>query len=171
MEKHLHQLEIRSSPSGIEGYASLWNSEYRMSATEIEKVAPNAFELASEVFAFWNHDQNKIIARTKGGSLQIFTDTKGLGFRIPKNNTQIYADLAAHIDSQIISGASFGFKKQKDRMEKRGKDTVRTIEKATVFEISLVYEPANPETTVQIRKKSNANLLDIYTFLNKVIHE
>lgn len=144
----------------IEGYAAIFNSETEMFGGEwVERIAPGAFTevMQDDVRALFNHDPNHILARTASGTLQLWQDGRGLGYRFEAPNTTHGNDLLENIRNGNITQSSFGFTIQDYAMEYRGETEVFTITKVgRLFDVSPVTFPAYETTEVTARSIDQA---------------
>jgi len=153
--------ELRVQPNAdgsksISGYAIVWNSPSHDLGGFTEIVAPGAVteSLANnpDVLCLRDHDISILLGRTTSGTLQLVEDAAGLRFSCKLPNTSQAADLAESIDRGDISGCSFGFRTEMDQWSQDSeKKPVRTLQKVTLFEISIVSLPAYDATTVAMR--------------------
>lgn len=163
-------LEVRSEQNGqspiITGYAVVFNSWSGVMADSRgrkfrERFAPGAFDraLASQpdILAFWNHNSDMPLGRTRNGTLKIMRDGAGVRFELQPSPTSWGADALASIRRGDVTGMSFSFAAKRDGTgdvwEKPGQDGVaqRTVTDADLYEVSPVAEPAYPATTVGVR--------------------
>lgn len=147
----------------VEGYAALFNSSsvplLALAGTFTETIAPGAFDGVAEVSdvkCLLNHDTRRgLLARARNGrgSLSLTIDERGLKYAFDAPNTALGDELLEGIRRGDISGSSFAFTVSKDTWEKLGDGTyARTIEKVErLYDVSPVYDPAYPETTVDAR--------------------
>lgn len=147
----------------VEGYAALFNSSsvpiVDWDGTFTETIAPGAFDGVAEVSdvkCLLNHDTSRgLLARARNGkgSLSLTIDERGLKYAFDAPNTALGDELLEGIRRGDISGSSFAFAVSKDTWEKLGDGTyARTIEKVErLYDVSPVYDPAYPETTVDVR--------------------
>lgn len=147
----------------VEGYAALFNSSsvplLALDGTFTETIAPGAFDgvpEVSDVKCPLNHDTGRgLLARARNGkgSLTLTVDERGLKYAFDAPNTALGDELLEGIRRGDISGSSFAFTVSKDTWEKTGDGTyTRTIEKVErLYDVSPVYDPAYPETTVDAR--------------------
>jgi HK97 family phage prohead protease len=149
----------------IEGYAAVYNVE-----TEIysyggysfrETIAPGAFTRTlkekADVRCLFNHDEDRVLGRTKSGTLTLTEDKKGLFYTCELPDTQEARDLHALISRGDIDECSFGFYViEQEWKEKKDGDTVvetRTLLDLDLFDVSPVTFPAYPQTSVSARSK------------------
>lgn len=155
-------LEIRGngtlSATGktLTGYAAVFNSEANL-GTFSEVIRPGAFAKSlatvSNVRALYHHDGNALLGTTKGGTLQLREDSKGLAFTLALPETTHGKDLAILVDRGDIQGCSFGFRVAPggDRWEDRNGQMVRELLNVELSEITLTADPAYQDTTVALR--------------------
>jgi uncharacterized protein len=102
----------------IVGYAAVFNSESRNLGGFVETIHPRAFDdvLAGnpDVIGVFNHDRNKLLARTSNGSLKLKPDEYGLRYEITPPNTQEARDVVELVRGGYVVGSSFAFACKKD---------------------------------------------------------
>ena len=165
----LKEKEVRSLPIGeyrlspadedgqrtFTGYASIWNSPSEGLPFE-ERIAPNAFKRSlarasagQKIIAFlFGHDEQRALATTASGRLQLTEDETGL--RVEAKLDPADPDAAKVISmlthETAASGMSFGFQKVQDSWD----GNKRTIKEANLFEVSILaaggQTPAYPAT-------------------------
>ena len=147
----------------MEGYAALFNSSsvplLSLDGAFTETIATGAFDgvvEVSDVKCTLNHDTGRgLLARARNGkgSLTLTVDERGLKYAFDAPNTSLGDELLEGIRRGDISGSSFAFTVAKDTWEKLRDGTyARTIEKIErLYDVSPVYDPAYPETTVDVR--------------------
>lgn len=128
-----------------------------------EKVAPDAFRdtLASDedILALAHHDLAQPIASREGGSLKLWTDSRGLHFKLNPADTQAARDLAAQIRHRTVRGMSFGFVAEDDRWESINGQIVRTLRSVRLMEISPTAAPAyGSATSIRISAEEGRSL-------------
>lgn len=152
------KIEVRESEEGgflIEGIAALVDKDNDM-GWYIERVERGAFEtrLNDDVRFLINHDPNLILARTKSGTGELFTDNNGnLCYRYRTPNRSYANDLADAIRSGDIDQSSYAFTIDSEAWSVRddGKE-VRTIKRyKQLYDVSPVTYPADPDTNVAKR--------------------
>lgn len=139
----------------IEGYAALFDSLSLNLGGFREIIAKGAFDdvLDNDVRALFNHDKNQIIGRTKSGTLTLFVDERGLGYRCVPPETTIGNDLMVSVERGDITQSSFGFQIEEDEWDEDDEGRwIRTITKVKrLFDVSPVTFPAYEETEVTVR--------------------
>lgn len=102
------------------------------------------------------HDEDRILGRTKSGTLELRDSREGLAFELSLPDTTDARDLFELVKRGDISGMSFGFKMIKDDIRKEsgenGKSViVRELEEAELREISATSDPVYQDTKVFAR--------------------
>ena len=137
------------------GYASIWNSPSSGLPFE-ERIAPSAFKRSlaraaagQKIIAFlFGHDEQRALATTASGRLQLTEDETGL--RVEAKLDPADPDAAKVISmlthESAAAGMSFGFQKVQDAWD----GNQRTIKEANLFEVSILaaggQTPAYPAT-------------------------
>lgn len=161
----LSDVELRKDAATptVSGYAALFNEETVIAGLFREVIAPGAFAEAvrgDDVRALFNHDSNIVLGRTKSGTLTLTEDKRGLFYEATLPKTQAAADVRELIQRGDVTGSSFGFTVDEDEWDdsevKRGKLPLRTIRKASLFDVSPVTFPAYEATSVSARSKDQA---------------
>ncbi len=164
MEKRQIQsnFNIDKDSRTIEGYASVFESESNnIGFIEIihRGAITNDTILSSDVFAKLNHDDNKILARSKygKGSLLLEVDDNGLKYMFDAPNTELGNEVLEHIRRGEITSSSFAFTIDKDekgseKWYKKDDVIYREIFKIKeLFDVSPVFSPAYEHTTCNKR--------------------
>lgn len=145
----------------LQGYAAVFNSLSEDLGGFREKILPGAFSDSlknRDVMGLYSHDRSSILARTRNGSLLLRENSHGLFFELRLPNTQLGRDVEALVDRGDITQMSFGFSvpaRGDDWVYERGQ-TIRTLRTVTLFEVSLVAEPAYSQTVVALRRVLDA---------------
>ena len=162
------QIETRDDESKtITGYAAVYyregkkNTEFKLWDDFVERIAPGAFDsvLKQDVRALFNHDSNHVLGRTKGKTLRLSVDEKGLKYEIDVPDTQTGRDLLTSIKRGDVTGSSFSFMLGKNGAEINddGKRVVRTITKVSkLFDVGPVTFPAYEGTAAKSRDEEEA---------------
>ena len=169
MEKEIRNLgniQIRDIEGGesrhVEGYAMMFDtqSEFLGFYETIERGAITQELVDScDIFATFNHDENKIFARSNQGegSLKLTVDETGLKYEFDAPHTSLGDELLEYIKRGDINKSSFAFfiDPNDDEAETwESKDGVyfRTIHKITgLCDVSPVWQPAYSATSVSKR--------------------
>lgn len=148
--------EYRAKARRLEGYAARFGVETRLGGF-IEVIAAGAFKqslaVGRDIVGLVDHDQTKLIARTKSGTLKLLEDSTGLAFDLSLPDTQAGRDVLALAERGDLGGMSFGFTVSKDG--ERWTGSRRELRSVNLIEISVVSSwPAYPETVVVARAKT-----------------
>jgi HK97 family phage prohead protease len=161
MEKEVRSRTIPTNESNtIEGYALNWN-EYDMGSF-MERIDVNALgELRDyDVHALYNHDYDRVLARSKygEGTLSLEQDQEGLKFRFDLPDTSTGNEVRTLVGRGDVDQASWAFTVKQERWENvRSEKPTRVIEKiGEMYDISLTPRGANPTTSVALRSLEKA---------------
>ena len=151
------KFETRDSGEGqyIEGYFSVFNSDYEIGQGMSESVAPGAFSetLGGDIRALINHDTTLVLGRNKAGTLELREDSHGLWGRITVNpNDQDALNLYERVKRGDVDQCSFGFEILDEETEFRGEDIHWTIKAVKLYEVSVCTYPAYEATSVSARQ-------------------
>lgn len=167
---------IRSTPvvsqdsRTVEGYAVVFNSQSE-DLGFYETINPAAITeevlKRSDVFCLFNHDQDKVLARSKygTGSLQLQLDERGLKYTFLAPNTDIGDSLLEYLRRGDIDSSSFAFTVSTDEGSEvwtTGQDgrQYREIFKISeLHDVSPVWNPAYSSTSVSQRTLDKLNQL------------
>jgi HK97 family phage prohead protease len=142
----------------LHGYAAVFNSEANL-GTFSEVLRPGVFAKSlatgSNVRALYHHDGGALLGTTRGGTLELREDAKGLAFKLALPDTSHGRDLAILVDRGDVSGCSFGFRVAPggDRWEQRGATLVRELLNVELLEVTLTADPAYQDTSIAMRSK------------------
>lgn len=162
MELRVNPTKIVANEDGsmtVSGYVNKTNkySELLGSQEQFrEKITPGAFERAvtraKEIHFLAEHDNSKILASTRNSSLNLTEDSEGLLMEATICPTSWGQDYYQLINSGILQNMSFGFRAIKDAW-KRANDGYleRTVEELDLFEVSVVRDPAYPQSMISAR--------------------
>ena len=141
----------------IEGYFSVFNSDYELWPGATESIAPGAFAntLGKDVRALIDHETRLVLGRNKAGTLELREDSHGLWGRIRVNQADGDAmNLYQRVKRGDVDQCSFGFYILDEETEYREDGTVHwTIREVELLEVSVVTFPAYTETSVSARKR------------------
>lgn len=128
---------------------SSWWEEFR---ERIERGAFAASIAQDDIRALWNHNADFPIGRVKNKTLRLWEDEHGLAFAITPPATQQGNDFVGTIRQGYVDAMSFGFTVLDEEwdIDEEGQ-TIRTLKKIKLYEISPVTFPAYPQTEAQIR--------------------
>ena len=159
------QFQTRSANDDlfIEGYFSVFNSEYPLWEGASEIVKPGAFtnSASGDVRALINHDSSLVLGRTKAGTLTLRQDDRGLWGSIKINRDDVDAmNLYARVQRGDVDQCSFGFDIKRETFVDLGDGKCRwEIEEVDpLYEVSVCTFPAYTETSVSARKQDLAEI-------------
>jgi len=140
----------------IKGYAAKYGTWSLDLGGFIERIRGGAFDEVIEkcdVRALKNHDPNLLLGRTTSGTLELKSNSVGLGMEIDPPNTNTGRDVIEEIRRKDITGCSFSFITAEDDWKYNEDGSVeRTIIKiGELFDVGPVTYPAYPDTTVAVR--------------------
>ncbi|WP_206107943.1 HK97 family phage prohead protease [Paludisphaera rhizosphaerae] len=169
-------LRVRTSVGGrrVVGYASVFDSWATLARSETivyrEIIRPGAFRDAlaerQNVVALFNHDVNQVLGRSSAGTLALREDAKGLHVEIDPPDTNLGRDVVHLVERGDLAGMSFAFRPRKGGSERRTRrvgdltfveDEVRAVD---LFDVSVVTNPAYPDTTVALRSRGMVTQLE-----------
>jgi hypothetical protein len=118
-----------------------------------EILAPGCFSdsITGDVLMLRDHDTTLLMGRTKSGTLKLADTADGLQFDCLLPNTTSGNDLAESVNRGDLDGCSFGFITLDDSWAASDTETVRTITKAELLEVSPCSWAAYPANSVSLR--------------------
>lgn len=169
--KNMKKMEVRFLPvsfseaSGdsleIQGYVNLTEEYSEVLLTNrghkfVEKISKGAFgraiQRAKEIDFLAEHDEKMILASTRNNSLNLVEDDKGLFMSARISPTTWGKDYYTLVKDGIIQNFSFGFVAVNDDWEERADGILeRTINELDLYEVSLVKNPAYPQSYAEAR--------------------
>lgn len=158
----LRQVELRNATVEekdgkmiLEGYAVVFNSPtvlFKYHDVEYkEEIDASAFDEAdtSDCCLKYNHG-GMLLARTRGGSLELKTDNVGLHFRAELFDTTVSRDVYSVVKAGGLDKCSFAFRVKEEKYnEETHTRTILKIEK--LFDVAVVDTPAYNDTSVSAR--------------------
>lgn len=157
------KVEIRAEGAVIEGYVNAVDRDSRVIPTPVggfvERVVPKTFERAltkgNDIKLKFNHGRE--IGSVSAGTLELKEDNIGLYAKAHVSDKEVI-DRARKGE---LRGWSFGFYKDKDRMEDLGNGLKRRyLEEIELNEISIISNgpllPIYPATSIEMRGKEEA---------------
>ena len=156
----LNQLEVRQSDDQemiLEGYAATYDQPtvlYEFDGVEYKEViARGAFDEmdSKDCCLKYNHSDNvPLLARTKGGSLELSVDNHGLFFRAKLINTQAAKDVYTLVRAGALDKCSFAFTVKEDSYDKET-NTRKILKIGKLYDVAIVDIPAYESTIVSAR--------------------
>ena len=156
--------DLRATDEGrLVGYAAVYGARSHDLGGFIEVIAPGAFTRSLREFpdvqALYEHNPEKLLARTTNGTLRIQDDARGLRVEIDPADTSYARDLVALVRGEFIGGMSFRFRPFEggDSWDYRAAPLpLRTLHSVQLAEVSVVAKPAYPDTSVAVRDLERA---------------
>jgi HK97 family phage prohead protease len=170
IERRATTIEFRAAGRRLEGHAAVYNVAAKLPGFS-ETILPGAFaqslRAGGDILALLDHDQTKLLARTKSGTLKLAEDSKGLAFALDVPDTSIGNDVLALAHRGDLGGMSFGFTVAKGGEAWSG--TRRELRAINLREISVVSAwPAYEGTNVIARARPPLRLAMALRFLETV---
>ena len=154
----------------VEGYAVVFNSQSE-DLGFYETINPAAITedvlMRSDVFCLFNHDQDKVLARSKygTGSLQLQLDEQGLKYTFQAPNTDLGDELLEYLRRGDIDSSSFAFTVSTDEGSEvwttgtDGRQYREILKIDSLHDVSPVWTPAYSSTSVSQRTLDKLNQL------------
>ena len=147
----------------IEGYFSVFDSNYDIGPQMSESVAPGAFSntLSGDIRALIDHESRLVLGRTGAHTLELREDARGLWGHIDVNPKDTDAmNLVARLERGDVNQCSFGFDILDEETEFRDDGSVHwTIKEVKLYEVSVVTFPAYTDTQVALRSAQREEML------------
>ncbi|PEF42407.1 phage major capsid protein [Bacillus wiedmannii] len=142
--------------SGYVNQTGQWSQPLGRENRFIERIESGTFTRAlqrgNDVHFLAEHDNAKLLASTKNGSLQLREDDKGLYMEARISPTTWGKDYHQLIQDGLLTNMSFGMQVEKDKWDKRDDGTYqRTISDLHLAEVSVVRNPAYVQSSIQAR--------------------
>lgn len=166
----------------VEGYAVVFESQSE-DLGFFETIDRGAItqELVdnSDVFALLNHDDEKVLARSKNGvgSLKLTVDDRGLKYEFDAAETQLGNDLLEYLKRGEINTSSFAFAldyndPEAETWTRKNGANYRTIHKiAYLHDVSPVWNAAYSATSVSQRSLDKCKELEEQEKREKEAHD
>lgn len=154
----------------VEGYAVVFNSQSE-DLGFYETINPSAITedvlKRSDVFCLFNHDQDKVLARSKNGtgSLQLQLDERGLKYTFTAPNTDLGDEILEYLRRGDIDSSSFAFTVSTDEGSEvwttgtDGRQYREILKIDELHDVSPVWNPAYSSTSVSQRTLDKLNQL------------
>ena len=167
------KVEIRNEehkPGFIEGLGAPFyragdpGTEYRIGQNMMERYDPQAFEetiIRDDIVASFNHNLDNLLGRSGAGTLRLWTDARGLHFKVQMGDTTAHRDTMERIERGDVIGASVMFmiedSENDQEFTRDGETDIRLIKRAKLIEIGPVAKPAYESTTADMRSEFEAS--------------
>jgi len=148
--------EVRTEPDGIRvsGYAAVFNQEADIGGYFREKIEPGAFTDAigrDDVVFLINHE-GLPLARTRSGTLTLTQDDTGLHMETVLDATDPdVLSIVGKMKRGDLDKMSFAFMPEVQEWDESGDVPIRTIKKASLYDVSIVTTPAYDGTSIGLR--------------------
>jgi len=148
--------EIRQADEGIRvsGYAAVFNEETDIGGMFREVIAPGAFADAigrDDVVFLINHD-GLPLARTRSGTLTIKEDERGLYMETTLDpDDPDVKSIAGKMKRGDLDKMSFAFLPDIQEWDDTQDPPLRTIKRASLYDVSIVTTPAYDGTEIGLR--------------------
>ena len=152
LERRTTGTELRSDGRQLFGRVAPFNTPARIGSFT-EEIAPGAFRASltsgADIVALQDHMPDRLLGRTRSGTLRLSEDTGGLNFALDLPDTTAGRDLLTMVQRGDCGGCSFGFVPTEESWPKPDRRILRGID---LREVSFVsWMPAYPDTTVAAR--------------------
>ena len=145
------ELEVRETETGMtfSGYAAVWDAP-SAPLPFTERIQRGAFSRSirsrNDIKMLWNHESGEILGSTRGGTLTLREDDKGLLVSAELPNTSRGRDVAELLRRNDVDSMSFGFTVPKGGDEWSEDGSERTLKSVRLLEVSVVPWPAYEAT-------------------------
>jgi len=132
-----------------------------------EQLARSAFDEAlsgdPDVKALVNHDPSMVLGSTRGKTLRLEVDNRGLAFEVDLPDTSYARDLKELVARNDITAMSFGFLPGKDEWSRgpNGRQVRTHTSVKRLVDISPVAYPAYEGTEVFLRSMPDAQIVPL----------
>lgn len=148
--------EVRADDDGVtvSGYAAVFNQETDIGGMFREVIAPGAFTEAvkrDDVVFLVNHD-GLPLARTRSGTLSLTEDEHGLKIdtKLDPDDPDVRA-IVGKMKRGDLDKMSFAFMPEVQEWDESGDMPLRTIQRAALYDVSIVTTPAYDGTEIGLR--------------------
>jgi HK97 family phage prohead protease len=154
-----NEFELRAAPQGegmtFSGYAAVFNSDSEP-LPFIERIAPGAFakslKARNNIRMYMNHDSNMLLATTRGKTLRLEEDSRGLHVEADLPDTTVGRDLSVLMQRKDVDSMSFGFTVPQGGDKWSNDGMQRELTQIKLFEVSVVTGfPAYAATSATVR--------------------
>jgi HK97 family phage prohead protease len=149
----------RSGTKGftIRGHAAVFNRRSHDLGGFTELIAPGFFtrvlDADPDVHALWDHNTERVLARTRNKTLELREDPIGLHNWMRVAPTSFAADLKVLMQRGDIDQQSFAFTVEKDKWEQdkeSGEITRTLVEAKGLYDVTITAQGAYPQTGAQV---------------------
>lgn len=141
---------------GLVNQTNAWSHTLGLNKRFREKVDKGVFtraiNQAPRIDFLAEHRTDLLLATTENSSLELWEDDEGLKMRAKIAPTSYGKDFYTLVKEKMINHMSFGFKVVKDEWRKASDGIYeRTVSNLQLREVSLVRNPAYPQTAIAAR--------------------
>ena len=141
---------------GLVNRTESWSHELGIRKKFKERVLKGVFNRAIQeahrIDFLGEHRNDQLLATTENGSLVLWEDEEGLKMRAKISPTSYGKDFYTLMKDGLINHMSFGFRSLSDKWRKLSDGTYeRSIEKLALSEVSVVRNPAYPQSMISAR--------------------
>ena len=152
-----HRADVVEDKAGgilVSGYAAVFNQVTDIGGYFREVIAPGAFTDAigrDDVVFLINHD-GLPLARTRSGTLTLTQDDHGLRMEtvLDPDDPDVKA-IVGKMNRGDLDKMSFAFMPEVQEWDETGDTPLRTIRKASLYDVSIVTTPAYDGTEIGLR--------------------
>lgn len=154
--------EIRAQEDGgviVSGYAAVFNQDADIGGYFIERIEVGAFDEAikrDDVVFLINHE-GLPLARTRAGTLKLSVDNHGLKMETTLDANDPDAQrIIPKMKRGDLDKMSFSFRADVQEWDESVTPPVRTIKRASLYDVSIVTTPAYDGTEIGLRSLNDA---------------
>lgn len=133
--------------------------------TFIETIEPGTWNKAlgrgNEIHFLAEHDNSKLLASTRNGSLKLTETDEGLLMEARISDTSWGRDYYNQINEGLLTNMSFGMAVLSDKWKFEDGVNKRSINDLALFEVSVVRDPAYKDTQIQARNLQSTEDIEI----------
>ncbi|OSY02633.1 phage major capsid protein [Bacillus mycoides] len=162
--------------SGYVNKTGQWSQPLGNKRKFIERIEPGTFkralEQSNEINFLAEHDNAKLLASTKNGSLVLREDDKGLYMEATISDTSWGRDYHQLIQDGLLTNMSFGMQVVNQKWTKRDDGTYqRSVNEILLSEVSVVKNPAYVQSNIQARSIEVVNEIEIPNMEERNLNE
>jgi HK97 family phage prohead protease len=146
----------------IRGYAIVYNRLSQDLGGFRERIMPGAFDKVlgrqrgrQDLVSYFNHDPNMLLGRESSGTLEVFSDEKGVGYTVTPPLSR--ADVIELVSRRDVKGSSFAFTVAAggEAFSNDAQGVIRDVREASgLYEMGPVVSPAYVQTSAQMALRS-----------------
>lgn len=164
IRRYVSAVEIRNEGDGkvAVGDAIVYNKLSKNLGGFVERAMPGCADKSikeQDVRALYNHDSSALLGRAGSGTLRLESDERALTYAVDLPDTTLGRDVATLLERGDLAGSSFGFRvlHNGDKWEQTEQGfPLRSLHEISLVEISLVPNPAYPDSTSALRSLAEA---------------